>query len=268
MIAHIAPFPWEELTFSSLGWLVPIPLTWVYARGSAHLPGAGNRARRTAAFVGGEMVLMVIFAPPAERAADAVFSAHMVQHLALLVVVPLLFLYGHAGRCLMMGLPRSWRRASLPPRRLGVRAMSFLNRLPVVTVAFATVLWAWHVPALYDAAVRNDFAHLTEHAMFFSVALLFWGNVMDRRRGFLPRSMLVFATAFHTGLLGAILVFAPAPLYDVHLHQTLVSITPLTDQELAGLIMWIPMGAVFMATLAGLMLRSVGESDAREILDA
>ncbi|MGA7269532.1 MAG: cytochrome c oxidase assembly protein, partial [Acidimicrobiia bacterium] len=211
---------------------------------------------------------ITIFSPPAERAADALFSAHMVQHLALLVVVPLLFLYGHTGRCMMMGLPRSWRRVSIPPRRLGGRAMSLLNWMPVVTVTFAAVLWAWHVPALYDVAVRNDFVHLTEHAMFLSVALLFWGNVLDRRRGFLRRSMLVFATAFHTGLLGAILVFAPAPLYSVHLHQTLLSITPLTDQELAGLIMWIPMGAVFMGTLAGLMLRGLGQSEVRQALDA
>lgn len=268
MIAHVGPFPWEELTLSSLGWLAPVPLAWLYARGSAHLPGADNRRRRTAAFAGGLIVLMAIFSPAAERATDALFSAHMVQHLALLVVVPLLFLYGHTGRCLMMGLPRSWRRASLPPRRLGIRAMSFFNRMPAVAVMFAVVLWAWHVPALYDAAVRNDLAHLVEHAMFLSVALLFWGSVLDRRRGFLRRSMLVFATAFHTGLLGAILVFAPAPLYSVHLHQTLVSMTPLTDQELAGLIMWIPMGGVFMATLAALMLRGMNRSDAREIFDA
>lgn len=268
MMAHIGPFPWEELTFSSLGWLVPIPLAWVYARGSARLPGAGNRGRRAVAFAGGVIVLMAVFSPPAERAAEALFSAHMVQHLALLVVVPPLLLYGHAGRCLMMGLPRSWRRVSFPPRRLGSRAMSLLNRLPVVTVAFALVLWAWHVPALYDGAVRHDFVHLTEHATFLSVALLFWGNVLDRRRGFLRRSMLVFATAFHTGLLAAILVFAPAPLYSVHLHQTLVSITPLTDQELAGLIMWIPLGAVFMATLAGLILRGLGRPEVRQALDA
>ncbi len=268
MIAHIGPFPWEELTFSSLGWLAPVPLAWVYTRGSAHLPGTSNRSRRTAAFAGGVVVLMAVFSRPAERAADALFSAHMAQHLALLVVVPLLFLYGHAGRCLIMGLPRSWRRGSLPSRRLGARVISFLNRMPVVAVVFAVVLWAWHVPFLYDAAVRNEFVHLTEHAMFLSAALLFWGNVTDRRRGFLRRSMLVFATAFHTGLLGAILVFAPAPLYSVHLHQTLVSITPLTDQELAGLIMWIPMGAVFMATLAGLMLRGLDRSDVRQMLDA
>ena len=143
--------------------------------------------------------------------------------------------------------------------------MTILNRTPVELVFFAIVLWTWHMPAVYETAIRLGAVHLVEHGTLLGAGLLFWGHVLDRRRGFLRRSMLVFVTAFHTGLLAAVLVFAPAPLYRVHLHQTLLPLSPLADQQLAGLIMWIPMGAVFLGTLAALLLEVLGASDRGQV---
>ena len=263
MIGHVWIIPAEEVLFGILVFVGPILSGWLYLRGLVALPGVTTPGRRFVAFVAGVILLMMVFAPPVEAAADALFSAHMAQHLVLIVAVPVLFTYSHAMRYVMMGLPRPVRRRLHPVRR---RARKWLrwtrwSTLPGVAVIFAVTLWAWHLPVLYDAAVGNSLLHLMEHVSLFLAGLLLWGAVMEPRWGFLPRSMLIFGTAFHSGLLGALLVFAPEVLYRSHLGQTLVSMSPLEDQLLAGLIMWIPMGGVFLVTLAVMVIRVLEPSD-------
>lgn len=264
MIAHLGALSsvWTPFVAGALAAIGLVPL---YVRGVGRLPGADRRGHRTLAFLGGIVTLVTVLSPPVERAADSLFMVHMAQHLLLLVAAPILFLTGHAGRSLIMGLPRSWRRLSRSTRRAGMRAMTLLARTPVEAVTFAVVLWVWHLPAPYDTAARQAPVHLVEHGTFLLAGLLFWAGVMDRRREFLRRSLLVFVTAFHTGLLGAILVFAPVPLYRAHLDQTLIAISPLTDQQLAGMVMWIPMGAVFLVTLAALLHGALSGSGTEEV---
>jgi putative membrane protein len=267
VIAHIGPVPIEE----NVSWLLLVAslclTAALYARGISRLPGTKARQRRIVGAFGALALLFIVFAPPLERVTDSLFSAHMVQHLILLVPVPLLLIYGHVGRALVMGLPLSARRVSLHSRHWLTRTLDQLASVPVVTVFFAIVLWAWHVPALYDAAVANETVHFLEHLSMVLAALLFWGTLTDPRRGFLTRSILVFVTAFHTGLLGAVLVFARSPLYRSHLDQTLVSWSPLFDQQLAGLIMWIPMGGVFLSTLAVIFFHRLNQSEPRVSVD-
>lgn len=267
MIAHVLGLPVEEgLTAISI-LIGPILGGWLYLRGLLGLPGVTGMGRRFAAFASGFVLLIVVFAPPAEAAAGALFSVHMAQHLVLLVAVPVLFTYSRGLRYMTMGLPRGMRRVMRPIRR-SARGLSRWATLPVAAVVFAATLWAWHLPVLYDTAVSNGFVHLLEHFAMLSAALLLWGVVMDKRKGFLHRSLLVFATAFHSGLLGALLVLAPEVLYRSHLTQTLASISPVQDQQLAGLIMWIPMGGVFLVTLAILVIRALDGSETSLVGDA
>jgi putative membrane protein len=267
VIAHIGGFPAEETLFSPLVFAIPVLAVWLYLRGLVALPGVTGPGRRFAAFVSAVIVLIVAFSPPAEAAADAFFSVHMGQHLVVIVAVPVLLTYSHGLRYLMMGLPRRVRRIWHPIRRNARRWTRWLT-FPAVAIIYAATLWAWHLPVLYDAAVGSNLVHLLEHASLFLAGLLLWGAVMDSRRGFLPRSMLIFGTAFHSGLLGALLVLASEVLYRSHLNQTLASISPLEDQQLAGLIMWIPMGGFFLVTLAILVIRVLDGSDAGLVGDA
>lgn len=267
MIAHLGPIAVEE----NVSWLllvVPFCLAAaLYATGISRLPGTTARTRRIAGAGGAFVLLFAVFAPPVDEVTDSLFSAHMVQHLILIVPVPLLLIYGHVGRALTMGLPSSVRRTTLGVRHWAGRTLDQIATLPVVAVFFALVIWAWHVPALYDAAVANESIHFLEHLSMVVAALLFWGTLTDPRRGFLSRSILVFVTAFHTGLLGAALVFARSPLYGSHLDQTLVSWSPLFDQQLAGLIMWIPMGGVFLSTLAVIFFHRLSQPEPRVSVD-
>jgi putative membrane protein len=267
VIAHVWIISAEEMLFSGLLITAPVLGGWLYMRGLVALAGVTTPGRRFAAFACGVALLIVAFAPPVEAAADALFSVHMAQHLVVIVAVPVLLTYSHTLRYVMMGLPRGARRVLHPIRRNARRWTRWLT-LPAVAIIYAATLWAWHLPVLYDAAVGNELVHLLEHASLFLAGLLLWGGVIDSRRGFLPRSMLIFGTAFHSGLLGALLVLASEVLYRSHLNQTLASISPLQDQQLAGLIMWIPMGGVFLVTLAILVIRVLDGSEAGLVGDA
>ncbi|MGB8362772.1 MAG: cytochrome c oxidase assembly protein [Acidimicrobiia bacterium] len=267
VIAHLGPIAVEEN--GSWLWVVaPLGATaWLYLRGMSRLPGTTAKGKRHVGAGCALALLLLIFAPPLERATEMLFSAHMVQHLVLIAPIPVLLIYGHVGRGLVMGLPDPLRRTSWRLRHRAGRALDRLTTLPAIAVFFALVIWGWHVPALYDAAVAHEPIHLLEHASMLAASFLFWDAVMDARRGFLGRSILVFGTAFQTGLLGAVLVFARSPLYESHLHQTFVSWSPLFDQQLAGLIMWVPMGGVFLSAVAVIFFQRLNEPESRLRVD-
>jgi putative membrane protein len=267
MIAHVGSLPAEELLFPFLALFGLVVAAWLYLRGLVGLPGVSNVWRRFLGFASSILLLLVVFSPPVDSAADALFSVHMAQHVVLIVAVPVLFTYSRVLRYIMMGVPRRVRHIIYPVRRVARRAAGWLT-IPTAAVFFAMTLWAWHLPVLYDAAVGNEMVHALEHVVFVLAGLVLWGVTMDTRRGFVPRSMLVFGTAFHSGLLGALLVLAPHVLYRSHLDQTLVSISPLRDQQLAGLIMWVPMGAVFLVTVAIMVLRVLSASESDLVGDA
>lgn len=194
------------------------------------------------------IAITVLFSPLEETATE-LFSAHMVQHLILLLVIPPLILRGWPGR---IPLP------------------SLLVLPLVVWVLQAVAMWGWHLPVLYDAAIDNDLLHMLEHGSFLLTGLLFWGVVMGRLGGAdrLPRVALVFGTALQSGALGAVLAFASAPLYRSHLGTTARwGLTPLEDQQLAGGIMWVPPGVIYLIVILILLagwLRSMDAEAAPE----
>ena len=181
----------------------------------------------------------------------------MVQHMLLVVVAAPLFLLGAPPSPLMRGLPRSWRRRIVKPVAVNpvFRAALRLARRPLVAAGLYIVgLYAWHIPALYDAALLDERIHVVEHAWFFVTALLFWSCVIDPEpfRATLPYAaripFLLLAGAAQNTILGGLLAFSTRLLYPVYEGRPeRYGIDAVTDQRLGGAIMWVPGDLIFLA---------------------
>ena len=215
--------------------------------------GQGVSRGQTLAFACGWLALAAALLSPLDELAERLFAAHMVQHELLMVVgAPLIALASPLVACLWT-LPRGGRRRVMHwvrGRRIAA-AWTAVTAPAVVWMLHAVALWVWHVPSLYDAALRHGAVHAVQHLCFFvSAALFWWGMAHGRygRSGYGAAVVYVFATAVHSGVLGALLAFSPRvwyPLYDR--PATTLGLTPLEDQQLAGLLMWVPAGLIFTA---------------------
>jgi putative membrane protein len=209
-----------------------------------------------AAFFCGWVSLLIAVLPPLDGLSTLRFSAHMLQHeLMMLVGAPLVI----AGRPLpvwLWGLPSTWRMpAGEVFRRSGVGGAWYVVTTPLVAWALhGLAVWLWHIPTLYDAAVANEGVHAFQHAIFVGTSSLFWWGLLYGRygrAGYGAAVFYVFTTVIHTGLLGAILTFAGRPFYPIYLGPAQAGgIDPVADQQIAGLLMWIPAGIIL--TLLGL----------------
>jgi PQQ-dependent dehydrogenase (methanol/ethanol family) len=218
--------------------------------------GAGVSAPQAAAFGAGWLALVFALCPAMARWSEVSFAAHMVQHeLLMIVAAPLVALSG-AAIAMLWALPAPARRALATARPgLGLRtAWRALTSPLVVFLLHAAALWIWHLPRLYQAALASEAVHAAEHVSFFGTAALFWWGIAHGRYGRLgygPAALYVFATTAHSGLLGALLTLSPRVLYGWYAGGHPGGFTPLEDQQLAGLLMWVPAGVLFAA--AGLV---------------
>jgi putative membrane protein len=204
---------WDQATLAGL-----VLMAALYWRGCGNATEERGLHRRLehAAFTGGCLALATAVLPWFDRAVITRFSAHMAQHeLMMLVGAPLLVAGRPLATCLR-GLPVPWRRLVALPFRGGLRLRVFhLLTAPVTAwAAHGTVLWVWHLPALYDRAVQSEPLHALQHAMFVGTSLLFWqGLVYGRygRAGYGAAVFFVFTTAVHTGILGALFALSRTP---------------------------------------------------------
>ncbi len=229
------------------GVVIPLALTaFLYVRG-AH--------RHSAYFWAGWTVLALALISPIHEMGEELFSAHMVQHEILMLVAAPLLVLSRPLAPLLRGLPVAWRR---PAGRIS----------KAITVSAFTAwwihgaaIWIWHAPFLFQATLRSQWMHAAQHASFFFSALLFWWGILETSAG--AGVLYVFTTAVHTSILGALLTFAPHPVYPAY-GATVGQwgLTLLEDQQLGGLIMWVPAGLVYLG--AGLLLfaRWLRQSDA------
>jgi putative membrane protein len=245
----------------------------LYRTGLAHL-GARRRQlvrpMNVVAFTGALLVLALALASPLELAASSVFAAHMVQHLLLMLVVAPLLVCGRPVVVLGQALPLRGRRLFVRVRaRPSVRAARDALLHPVSVWAIGTVvLWAWHLPALYEAALRHEALHAFEHASLIATSALVWAAALGRARRSLAvpaACALLFATALQSGALGAVLALAQRPLYPIHAAVAPSwGLTPLEDQQLAGGLMWVPPGIAYVVVIAGLLARWLGSFEAAD----
>ena len=222
--------------------------------------GIGNGIKWWEAGAFGLGLFFTVFAliSPLHALSHALFSAHMVQHEILMLIAAPCFVLGRPMIALLKGLPREWSvgLARMGNRNLWQRFWQLITFPLVAWFIHAFALWTWHIPFLFQATLNNDFIHSLQHLSFLMSALLFWWALMHGRQramGYGIAVLYVFTTALHSGLLGAIITLADKVLYPAYSTTTQSwGLTPLEDQQLGGLIMWIP--ACLAYVFAGLAL--------------
>jgi len=267
----------EALSHWDVQPLVVVPLlvsAAAYTLGVARLwkragPGRGISVWEAAAFAIGWLTMALALVSPVAWLSEMLFSVHMTQHtLLMLVAAPLLAL----GQPLLAWL---WAFAERPRHRIAAacNGRRFTAAWRVVTAPAAvfllqaTALWVWHLPVLYEGALRHDSVHALQHLSFVVTAAMFWWAMVHGRYGRLGYGvavLYVFLTAVHSGGLGALLTFAPWPWYGEYVRQGAEwRIDPLRDQQLAGLLMWIPAGVIFIVLGLALFAAWMGEAERR-----
>lgn len=233
----------------------------LYAVGVARLwkkagPARGIGAADVARFAAGWLVLCAALLPPLDAVSANYFAAHMLQHELLMVAAAPLLVLARPLEAWTWALPAPGRVALGNAVRSGwLRRLWGVITEPVGAWALhAIAIWAWHIPALFEAALANTGVHILQHASFFATALLFWWSVLGR--GARGRDAIalasLFTTMLHTSALGALLTFAPSAWYAPYAAGGAFGLSPLEDQQLGGLVMWVPGGFAYVA--AGLAL--------------
>ncbi|HEY3019570.1 MAG TPA: cytochrome c oxidase assembly protein [Solirubrobacteraceae bacterium] len=225
--------------------------------GTLALPGW-----RAASFLAGLACVLVALVSPVDRLADQILTMHMVQHLLLLDLAPVLCLLG-LTRVLLRPVTR---RVHPVERRAG-----WLGHPVFAAVLYVATMWAWHVPALYDAALEHGGIHVLEHLCFTIAGGLYWWHLLGpirspfRLTGLAPIGYMV-ATKILVGLLGIGLTFSPNALYAFYEDQPRYwGLSAGTDQAVAGLVMALEQSIVMGIVLAWLFIRLLGEADTRDL---
>lgn len=231
-----------------------------------HARSAGGRPRlkrRLWLFAAGWLVLAGALVSPLHEAGERSFTAHMIEHELLMLVAAPLIVLAEPLSVMLWAFPPAARRA------LGRASASRLVSIPfawatgavVATLIQALVLWVWHMPALFDVALASEGWHAVQHLCFIVSALLFWTAMLGRRgagaSALGDRALAAFCllvTSFVTGALGALMAFAQSPWYAGYARLALApfGLSPAEDQQVAGLIMWVPGGLVHLVAALAL----------------
>jgi cytochrome c oxidase assembly factor CtaG len=255
-----------------LSWtLSPVPLIgtaivfglyvrrWLAVRGSGS-PRAAAEAPvwRLCCFAGSMLIGLVALVSPVDSLADQLFSAHMVQHVLLLDLAPILAILG-LTKVILRPLTR-------PVAELERRAGPLAHPAFAVLL-YVGVIWAWHVPAAYDLAVRHEQVHLLEHLSFLLAGSLYWWHLLSPIRARLRLDgmgpvVYMASTKLFVGALGMALAFAPSALYPYYVHQPRVwGLSAHDDQAIAGLIMAVEQSLVMGVAIVVLFVRALTESE-------
>jgi cytochrome c oxidase assembly factor CtaG len=231
--------------------------------------GQGIRPWQAACFAAGWLALIAALLSPVDALGGILFSAHMAQHELLILVAAPLMVLGRPLAPTLWALPGPARETAGRWSQAPAFA-AFWRRLTAPLAVFllhGLALWIWHLPSLYQATLENDFVHALQHLSFFLSSALFWWALIHGRFGRLGYGaavLYVFLTSLHSGVLGALLTFAPRLWYPIYAARTSRwGLSPLEDQQLAGLIMWIPAGALFIVLGLGLFAAWLGEAERR-----
>ena len=250
-------------TFFGVGALVALYVVWT---GSKNLTAQGKQIHPVTrgqrwAFGGACAALLIALNPPLEDWAEHyLLVMHMVQHLILIfVVAPLL----------IIGTP-DWLLRKLVGRG-ALRSAGFALTRPAAAFLISNlVMVAWHIPALYDAALTNLPVHIFQHMTFLVTAMLAWWPVMGRMEEWpslapLSACLYLFAIGFPSGIVGAFITFAEPGLYTIYPDAVRIwGIDLATDQTLAGLLMWVVTPMFYLLALTIVFFRWTSREDAAE----
>lgn len=248
---------WEPVTIA----LIAITAI-LYAIG---LRSAGRHRRwEPIVFFTGLLTLLIALISPLDTLGGILFSAHMAQHELLMIVAAPLLVLGRPLNVILWALPAGWRQQT------GHFAHSAITGPFVATLLHAIALWIWHLPSWYQATLRSDFIHALQHTSFLLTAMLFWWALMHGRFGRIGYGVAVvyvFVTAAHSGALGALIALSPQVIYPIYQQTTAQwGLDAIEDQQLAGLIMWIPAGVLMTILGVALFAAWLGEAERRVAL--
>jgi putative membrane protein len=246
----------------------------MYSRGLTRLwhaagRGRGVRSRDACAFGTGWLLLALTLLSPLHALGEVLFSAHMAQHELLMTVAAPLLVLGRPLIPFVWALSPRWRRATGRWTSADAFAVPWrwLTHPGTAFFVHALAIWIWHLPSLYDASVTNGVIHAAQHTSFLLTAVLFWWVVLQPSpaRGGTPASIgVLFGTVLHTGALGATLTLTTRLIYTVYAATTAPwGYQPLEDQQLGGLIMWVPGGLAYVVAALTLVVRMFRESEQR-----
>ncbi len=210
-------------------------------------------------FLGGWTALTLALVSPLHEGGEHSFTLHMIEHELIMLIAAFLLAASQAGGILAWGLPaatRQWLGGSwkAPLARLWRQ----LTEPMTATVIQAVVMWVWHAPTLFDRALESRGWHIAQHLSFIVASLLFWwAMIYPRRGGYLLSAACLFLTSLVEGALGALMALSQSPWYSAYAAMGLsgIGLDPVTDQQLAGLVMWIPGGVAHGAAALWLLHR-------------
>jgi cytochrome c oxidase assembly factor CtaG len=234
-------------------------LAGLYALGFARLrarsgQGRDDLARGGALFAAGWLVLAGAVASPLHQAGERSFTMHMIEHELIMLPAALLLVLARPGPVLLWAFPGPIRGAFGAVARSGKGLWAVASTPIAATILQGAALWLWHMPPLFDRALDGEGWHIAQHMSFLLTALLFWwamAHGRPGRKGYGLVAMCLFVTTLIGGALGALMAFSASPWYSGYaaMGMTPAGLSPAEDQQLAGLIMWIP-GGVFHAAAA------------------
>jgi putative membrane protein len=267
----------DDLEFSQI--LTSIGLLFsfaVYLIGSLRLWrvagwGHGVSVAAAASFLTGWLSLVIALIGPFHDLSESLFSAHMTQHEILMLVAAPLIVLGRPQIAAVWSLPIRWRKnvSVITNNQNFEHIWQFISGSFVAFLIHAAALWVWHIPTLFDATLENAWIHALQHASFFGTALLFWWAIinasLDWKSSFVG-VLFLFLTSLHSGILGAFLTFTRELWYPVYANSTAAyDLTPLEDQQLGGLIMWVPAGLVYIGAGLAMFARMLSQTERRAL---
>jgi len=260
---------WEPVVITLLALTALLYFGGVWRLWRAAGIGRGVGRLPLLAFTTGWLALVVALVSPVDTLGGILFSAHMVQHELLMLVAAPMMVLGRPLIAMLWALPARWRSpvAQWTQREPIQNAWHTITAPLVATIVHGLALWIWHLPSLYQATLRSEFIHAMQHTSFILTAALFWTALIHGRYGRIGYGVgvaYVFITGIHSGALGALLTFAPALVYPIYGPITRQwGLDALEDQQLAGLIMWVPAGIILVVLGMALFASWLREAERR-----
>jgi putative membrane protein len=248
--------PWAEWDLNPLVMAGVAFKGWLYLRGARrarlYSETTATSALEYRAVAAGWCALVIALVSPLHPLGKSLFSAHVGQLQILTLVAAPLIALGRPMRACIWALPESWKpkaeRAAQQP--LIQKTWRVISRPLVAWILYGATLWVWHIPPVFDLTQQSSFVHALEHMTLIAASLLFWSRLVHgnpRLMSYGAAMLYLLTTALHQSVLGVLIAFAPNALYSSYAETTRSwGFSPLEDQQLGGVALWIPAATVYL----------------------
>ena len=282
--------PTTKAILSSWDWRLSVIIVLAlagtfYIRGWWQLRQRQRRGRlatgwRLVSYLAGLFIIGPALMSPIDVLGGQLFLMHMVQHLLLIMIAPPLLLITNPMPFMLWGLPGKWRlRVGRGLGRLLHRNSAVRRNLRAATspgiiwLAWVVMVFGWHDPTLYNAALQYEWVHDVEHVTFFAAGMLFWWHVTGAGPRIHKQASLLGRIAFVIGaippnmLTGVALAFASKPIYTFYTAvPRLWGLSVMADQQIGGVIMWVPGSMMYIIAALVLISRLLDQEERKPVL--